>query len=249
MRIKMKTYLILISFLFLSILAYGQNIKKITYVTQISDQKKIITKDSINSDFKKKTDKLIKELKGEIFELFFDKNQSLFRVQPKMELDVNSSRLTGQRKKNIRYKSLIDSVNIEQREFLGKLFNITSGLNNHSWIITNQSKKIAGYVCYKATSKKIEKSFINDSFNEIYYEAWFTPEIPVPFGPDGIDGLPGLVLASSINNLKFFHLVKLENLNETKVIDLINLKKGKNITELNFNNLIKDKIQSLRNNN
>jgi GLPGLI family protein len=63
----------------------------------------------------------------------------------------------------------------------------------YEWTITKETKIIDGYTCYKAISplytdgKKIEDT----KFNVI---AWFTPKIPVPYGPNGYGGLPGLIL-------------------------------------------------------
>lgn len=53
-----------------------------------------------------------------------------------------------------------------------------------NWNVGSETKVIEGYTCYKA---------------EAYYRgrtwtAWFTPQIPVPFGPWKLLGLPGLIL-------------------------------------------------------
>ena len=63
----------------------------------------------------------------------------------------------------------------------------------YEWTITKETKEIDGYTCYKATSplftdgKKSEDSKLN-------VVAWFAPKIPVPYGPNGYGGLPGLIL-------------------------------------------------------
>ena len=54
-----------------------------------------------------------------------------------------------------------------------------------NWVITEESKKIGDYVCYKATTQ---------NFRGRNYEAWFTYDIPVPTGPWKFHGLPGLIL-------------------------------------------------------
>lgn len=53
-----------------------------------------------------------------------------------------------------------------------------------NWKITDESKIISGYTCRKAISNLMG----------LYFEAWFTDEIPVNAGPDKYDGLPGLIL-------------------------------------------------------
>ena len=61
------------------------------------------------------------------------------------------------------------------------------------WKLTKESKKINGFVCYKAT-----RTPSPDSLEEIDKEspiiAWYTLEIPLPYGPFSYGGLPGLIL-------------------------------------------------------
>lgn len=52
------------------------------------------------------------------------------------------------------------------------------------WHITEESKEIGKYIAIKA-----EVTFRGRDF-----EAWFTPEIPIPAGPWKLYGLPGLIL-------------------------------------------------------
>ena len=66
-------------------------------------------------------------------------------------------------------------------EFLGKNFNVIS--KKTEWKITNESKKIDRFVCYKAYD-------IHDASKVI----WFTYEIPISTGPANFTGAPGLIL-------------------------------------------------------
>ncbi|OYQ43249.1 hypothetical protein CHU92_03585 [Flavobacterium cyanobacteriorum] len=69
------------------------------------------------------------------------------------------------------------------------------------WIITKESKTIAGYNCTKATTSYRGREWI----------AWFTIEIPVPFGPWKLHGLPGLILeAYDSTNRYTYKAVKIE---------------------------------------
>jgi len=66
----------------------------------------------------------------------------------------------------------------------GHIILVTDTYNSFKWDVTNDTKVIAGYKCNKATT----------SFRGREWIAWFTPEIPVSFGPWKLHGLPGLIL-------------------------------------------------------
>lgn len=65
-----------------------------------------------------------------------------------------------------------------------------------NWEILKDTKKIGNFVCQKATT----------SFRGRNYTAWFTKEIPVPFGPWKFNGLNGLIL-EVYDTDKVFHIV------------------------------------------
>ena len=66
-----------------------------------------------------------------------------------------------------------------------KSFFILDTLKKKDWTFTNGSKLIMGYKCKKA--------FCIKSGSDSLF-AWYTDEIPLPFGPTRFRGLPGLVL-------------------------------------------------------
>lgn len=63
-----------------------------------------------------------------------------------------------------------------------------------NWKIENDTKKIGKFLCRKATT----------SFRGRNYTAWFTTEIPLPYGPWKLQGLPGLIL-EAYDNGKFVY--------------------------------------------
>lgn len=62
------------------------------------------------------------------------------------------------------------------------------------WEITDETKDILGYECFKATTDYRGRKWI----------AWFTPEIPLPEGPWKLCGLPGLILEANDTD-DYFH--------------------------------------------
>lgn len=70
-----------------------------------------------------------------------------------------------------------------------------------AWQLTTDSKVIQGYTCYKAhSSYSVVRGDRTFTFPII---AWFTPEIPYPFGPKGYFGLPGLILELQERNITY----------------------------------------------
>lgn len=56
-----------------------------------------------------------------------------------------------------------------------------------NWIVIDSFKNIGGYNCQKATA----------NFRGRNYCAWFAQELPFPYGPWKLQGLPGLILEAS----------------------------------------------------
>lgn len=74
--------------------------------------------------------------------------------------------------------------------------------DNGNWELTEETKKIDKYTCLKA-SKEI---------NGKIYTAWYTPEIPLPYGPIAVNGLKGLILELYTNDQSLsFVFEKLES--------------------------------------
>ena len=69
---------------------------------------------------------------------------------------------------------------------------------------------------------------------------WFTPEIPIPFGPIGIDGLPGVVLEASEKGKMYFYATKIISDYKDPLIT-IEIPKGKFITPEEYDRKITEK--------
>ena len=73
-------------------------------------------------------------------------------------------------------------------------YEIKDSLTHYDWQLTREKKKVLGFDCKKATAKDGKKDII----------AWYAPKLPYKSGPDGVIGLPGLILELTIksNNKK-----------------------------------------------
>ncbi|MDI3526629.1 MAG: hypothetical protein PWR03_812 [Tenuifilum sp.] len=74
-------------------------------------------------------------------------------------------------------------------------FYLSEDLGKISWKIESETKKIGRFRCQKASC----------SFRGREYTVWFTPEIPISYGPWKLNGLPGLILEAtdSKNEIEF----------------------------------------------
>lgn len=71
--------------------------------------------------------------------------------------------------------------------FGGNKFLVFDSYNKPDWLIDNETKTIGGYSCVKATT----------TFRGVQWVVWFAPEIPLPYGPWKLYGLPGLILEAT----------------------------------------------------
>lgn len=140
------------------------------------------------------------------YTLIFSNAEGIFKFEEKLQNDgdrINRRAIGIGGGKGIYYKNIKKKEKIHQFEFSGEQLLISYPINQYSWNIKKETKQILGKICYKATAEYKEET---KAFGEkiIHLTAWFTPDIPVSFGPAGYDGLPGLVMEVTIGNLKFY---------------------------------------------
>lgn len=104
-----------------------------------------------------------------------------------------------------------------------------------NWQLTQETKIINGYTCYKATCEwEYETRSGNNGIRSAI--AWYTPQIPFSYGPNGFQDLPGLILEIEQNGnklvVKKIELFK-ENLN-------ISFPKTRTIDEQKYNEKLKE---------
>lgn len=144
------------------------------------------------------------------FVLTFDKTSSIFKENKTLKAPAagpgnNMIRMIGGGGGNdIVYKNTKENRFVNKTEIMGKLFLIQDKLPAYDWKLTNETKSIGVYTCYKATytrqedrtSMSVENGEVSEQTKkvDVVTTAWYTPEIPVSNGPRDYNGLPGLIL-------------------------------------------------------
>ena len=146
-----------------------------------------------------------KQLKDLSYVLKANLDASRFEFVKRLDMDdFSNRRLIGRSGGDgIYYKNLNAQVNIHQQYLTGKQFLISYPFNRYHWKVFKEYKMIGRYKCYKATTSYSFYSKLADNNFEVKIVAWFTPQISLPFGPAGYDGLPSLALEVQVGGFYF----------------------------------------------
>ena len=175
----------------------------------MSDEKAKELNEKINKMFEK------------IFVLNFNKAESIYQQEQKLKETGSRGSTFAFELEGELYKNSQTKKYLKAEEFANKNYIITDVLKNYNWDITQESKKIGGYTCYKAisitkvTKKELQEyevekakqsknktSFFNlEKPKDKKITVWYNPEIPVSHGPNQYWGLPGLIMEVNENNL------------------------------------------------
>jgi len=189
----MKKYLLII--LLITIHLFAQQSGEVQY--EFSYKKSTDSpKNKMMADIRKSVDMTAEFAAEHQYILKFTPVESIYHVEASMPLDVvdefeyKFSKYIFSR--GICYQNKETNEILNEKSLIGKDYLVYDTLmSDGKWEISNESKYIGKYKCFKATS-----SCIGCNKNQIV-TVWFTPEIPVPFGPAGIGGTPGLILEVS----------------------------------------------------
>lgn len=167
------------------------------------------------------------------FELLFNITESYFSLKDGLGLDDQG----------YFYAKLFSGYNgavFQDNEFFYSEINgeigkyIIKKETKRNWILENETKDINGFVCFKATAVKT----VENSKGIFHYPiiAWYCPQIPLSYGPNGYGGLPGLILELQVRNILFG--VKTMELKPNKIILVPQRKDYKIVTEKEFEDLL-----------
>ena len=154
---------------------------------------------------------------------------------------------------DIVYKNTKENRFANKTEIMGKLFLIKDKLPKYDWKLTDETKNIGVYTCYKATyTRQVEKTKMDMDDGKITERkekvdvvttAWYTPTIPVSNGPCNYTGLPGLILEIKEGNQTIIcsEIV----LNPTDKINIEEPKKGKVVSQKQYDKIMDKKTKEM----
>ncbi len=204
---------------------FAQTGVKVTYVKGLKSRKAPIYKPP----------SILKDIS---FSLIATNEKSIFRLNEKMMGDDLENRRHAS--KSIYYKNLKNKEKLQQFPFFGKVYLISYEFNQPKWKLHKDSKKIGKYKCYKATYERVETT-INQKTKNVKTTAWYTLDIPLPFGPLEYDGLPGLILAVKTGGV-YYIADKVEVNTNIKPHEIKKPTKGIKITKEEFNKFLVKKF-------
>ena len=217
----------------------------------------------MNSEMQQRMMVMMKKQFEKTYLLSFSKEESLYKEDEQLEAPQKSGMqvvMVDTGGSDILYKNIKEENYTNQNEVFGKIFLIEDKLEKRDWVLTNETKNIGEYTCYKATmtrQQEVERGVIrineeNDSrdeeeaepeMEEITVTAWYAPEIPVNNGPGRYQGLPGLIL--EVNDGSLTLMCSKIVLNPKDKVNIDKPSKGKKVNQEKFDQIMEKKMQEM----
>jgi len=193
---------------------------------------------NLNTKEKATANNMIKNLNKLEYKLSFNCDTAIFEELKKMDANndvfaIKLARIYSGFNGSIFYDLKRDKI-IHKKEVAGNFYLVSSTTRKDDWKLTKEKLIINSFICYKAIKKEtIEGSW---GSKEIEIIAWYSPMIPINFGPDGYAGLPGLIVQLEKGNvvtyLKKIIFVEGNVINKEPT-------KGKRISKKEFDSIMK----------
>jgi GLPGLI family protein len=133
------------------------------------------------------------------------------------------------------YNNRSSNTSLHETNAFGRLYRIKSDFDGLDWKLEKATKHILGFTCKKATLEfYVSEEQRTNQKREIV--AWFTSELPYPYGPSVYRGLPGLILELEVN-WNFGYTLTAVEINKNDFIDIEEPKNGKIISESEYNQI------------
>ncbi len=152
------------------------------------------------------------------FNLFFTPTESVYKPGKESAESKPNFWGPGPAQENVVYNNFTTQQFTGQKQVFETQYLIQDSLRKINWKLTNDTRKIAGFNCRKATGIMMDSVFVF---------AFYTDEIMVSGGPEGFNGLPGMILGIAIPRINTTWFATKLELTEVSAKDLAIPVKGK----------------------
>jgi GLPGLI family protein len=145
------------------------------------------------------------------FDFIADSTASIFKPGREVATDPRNNFFGPVANKNVVYTNFKKKQSISQKPIFEETFLVEDSLLKIKWKLTPDTRTIAGFECKKAVG------ILNDSISLF---AFYTDELMITGGPEGIQGLPGMILGLGIPRLHatwFATKVEVNNVNTSMI--------------------------------
>jgi GLPGLI family protein len=224
-------------------------------------------KESLGPEIEQSIKDALKSATEKQYTLTFNRVEAVYEENQQLEKPSGASggfgisiSIPGGGKK---YLNLKNKEILEEEDIFGKEFLISEPLTQLNWKLGTETKKIGVYTCIKAelvipvTDQErkdyadfLEREKTKPSVFKLPEPkdrtviAWYTPEIPVSFGPKNYWGLPGLILEIQEEDLVI--LCQKVTLNSKENFKIKAPSKGDKVSRKKFEEIQKKKIESMQ---
>ncbi|HLS12862.1 MAG TPA: GLPGLI family protein [Flavobacteriaceae bacterium] len=228
-----KNILLLLSFFLFVYGSWAQIASgKITYKVEADESmmEEILKDDKITEDvgsyLRMMFSNQIRTLPYLFYQMEFNSKESLFKKMESMATDSGFDLNRTARNVGVDgayYHSLDEDKSYHETSRAGSEIIVAHNISDFDWKITNETKTIHGYLCYKATAE-----FTPDLGGGEIATAWFAKDLPFQFGPAFYAGLPGMILEVKQGYYTFYA----DDINLSKREKKIKKPKTRNATKL-----------------
>ncbi|MFT3947632.1 MAG: GLPGLI family protein [Agriterribacter sp.] len=207
---------------------------KIEFEKIVNQHKQLMASvDDEDRDWINTMKKQIPENKHNYYNLLFSDDKA--RYEPGRESNDKASPFgEPPANDNIIFSDFTSARTTAAKQVFDESFLIQDSLKKYKWRITNDTRKIAGFECRRATTVIMDSVFV---------VAFYTDEIVAPGGPESFNGLPGMILGVVIPRLyTSWYATKIE-LTDVKETAIAPPKKGKTTTYGGMEKTVKDSLK------
>lgn len=232
-------YLLIAFTIFSAIMLNAQNSGEIIYEETMDLHRRMVGEREQFREF-------VPQFRSNKMILLFDDHQAIYKASEVQSEEIDAEHEGGRMRMRFMgaasgmvWQDYVNDQRVEERDFMDKKFLIRGEPESHAWKLTGESMQVGQYLCQKAT--------FQDSNRQVV--AWFTPMIPVPLGPGEFGKLPGLVLHVDINDGERTITAQEINLKEIDSALIVEPKKGKEVSQEEFHEIVREKMEEMREQN